>query len=358
MSSGEGAAEQVFEAGIEIVNPGGRPDVLRDAAHGWRTMGKHLDTMFSTLNSQVENTFGEHWRGDSADAFKAHWDELKKAVDETVPVFEKAAKGLDEAADSIETINDEIHEIYLEIGVSVGVGIALSFVTVGFGAAAGAANAARLAGQAARAATRLGTILSKVARAFRAIQTFARAGKWQRFAVEMGTQYTGGFVSGVGTSLASGKGTEWRDNLVNAGYGALGGAGAGAALGGRLGGGIAESAASGALGGSGASVAGDLTNNAWKGEENDATQIAIGAAFGGLGGAAGGAATHHAIDGRNLGGTRELGIDVAINGAIGMGAGEEGNDIKDAQEDAGKGNEKGADKVKDKPDTSKFGAFG
>ncbi|ARH91352.1 MULTISPECIES: WXG100 family type VII secretion target [Streptomyces] len=356
--SEEGVAEKVYEAGIEIVNPGGRPDVLRNAARGWRTMGEHLDSMFRTLDTQVENTLGEHWRGDSADAFKAHWSELKKAVDETVPVFEKAAKGLDEAADSIETINDEIHEIYLEIGVSVGVGIALSFVTVGFGAAAGAANAARLAAQAARAATRLGSILSKVAKAFRAVQTFARAGKWQRFLVEMGTQYAGGFASGVGTSVISGKGPEWSDNAINAGYGALGGAGAGALIGGRLGGGLAESAVSGALGGSGSSVIGDLTNNAIKGEENDPTQIAIGAAFGGLGGAAGGAATHHAVDGQNLNGTRELGIDVGINGTIGMGAGEDGNDVKDAQEDAGKQNEKGAHKVKDKPDTSVFGAFG
>ena len=41
-----------------------------------------------------------------------------------------------------------------------------------------------------------------------------------------------------------------------------------------------------------------------------------------------------------------------------MGAGEAGNDIKDAREDAAKGNEKGAERVNDKQDTSKFGAFG
>ncbi|MER5438948.1 WXG100 family type VII secretion target [Streptomyces sp. NPDC002790] len=357
--SDESVAEKVYEAGIEIVNPGGRPDVLRDAARGWRSMNKHLESMFSELDKQVENTLGDHWRGDSADAFKAHWSELAKAVDETLPVFAEAAKGLDEAADSIEEINDEIHQIYLEIGVSVAAGVALSFVTLGFGAAAGAANAARLAAQAARAATRLGAVLSKVARAFRAVQTFARAGKWQRFLVEMGTQYTGGFASGVGTSIASGKGPEWRDNAINAGYGALGGAGAGAAIGGRLGGGIIESTVSGGLGGAGASVVGDLTNNAIKGDDNDATQITIGAVAGGLGGAAGGAATHHAVNvPGGLNGTRELGIDVGINGAVGLGTGEAGNDVKDAQEDAAKGNEKGANSVKEKPDTEKFGAFG
>ncbi|MFI5657877.1 WXG100 family type VII secretion target [Streptomyces sp. NPDC051684] len=128
--SEEGVAEKVYEAGIEIVNPGGRPDVVRDAARGWRAMSKHLDSMFSELDRQVENTLGDHWRGDSANAFKAHWHELKRAVDDTLPVFEEAAKGLDEAADAIEEINDEIHQIYLEIGVSVAAGVALSFVTM------------------------------------------------------------------------------------------------------------------------------------------------------------------------------------------------------------------------------------
>ncbi|MFE0189848.1 hypothetical protein [Streptomyces sp. NPDC058989] len=44
-----------------------------------------------------------------------------------------------------------------------------------------------------------------------------------------------------------GKGPEWRDNAVNAGHEALGGAGAGALIGGRFDGGLAESAVSGAL---------------------------------------------------------------------------------------------------------------
>ncbi|MFD8565972.1 WXG100 family type VII secretion target [Streptomyces sp. NPDC059639] len=352
-------AEDVYEAGIEVINPGGRPDVLRDAAGEWRAMGKHLGSMLSELDKQVENTLCDHWRGESADAFAMHWAELTQAVDETLPVFEEAARGLDEAADSIEAINDEIHQIYVEIGVSVAAGIALSFVTVGFGAAAGAANAVRLATQAARAATRLGAILSKVARAFRAVQTLARAGKWQRFLVEMGTQYAGGFISGVGTSIVSGKGPEWQDNAINAGYGALGGAGVGAAVGGRLGGGIIEGTLSGGVGGAGASIVGDLTNNAFKGENNDAAQIGIGAVAGGLGGAAGGAAAHHAVNAPTaLGGTRELGIDVGINGAVGLGVGEVGNGVKDAQESAVKDSKKGAHGAEQKPDTQKFGAFG
>ncbi|MFI5657876.1 hypothetical protein [Streptomyces sp. NPDC051684] len=104
---------------------------------------------------------------------------------------------------------------------------------------------------------------------------------------------------------------------------------------------------------------GDLTNNAIKGEDNDSTQIAIGAVAGGLGGAAGGAATHHATNvPSGLNGTRELGIDVGINGTVGLGTGEAGNDVKDVQEAASKSNEKGANSVKERPDTEQFGAFG
>ncbi|MEU8566785.1 hypothetical protein AB0C51_00215 [Streptomyces pathocidini] len=68
--SEEGTAEKVYEAGLDLVNPGGDPDVLRAAAKGWRDMGNHLESMFRTLNSQVENTVGEHWRGDGAHAFR------------------------------------------------------------------------------------------------------------------------------------------------------------------------------------------------------------------------------------------------------------------------------------------------
>ncbi|MFJ4716064.1 WXG100 family type VII secretion target [Streptomyces sp. NPDC088785] len=357
--SGEGVAEEVYEAGIEVIDPGGRPDVLRDAADGWRAMRTRLGSLFSELDQQVESTLGEHWRGAAADAFSAHWNELTKAVDATLPLFEEAARGLDEAAKSIEEVNEEIHQIYLEIGVSVAAGVALSFVTVGFGAAAGAANAVRLAGQAARAATRLGALLSRVARCFRAVQTMARHHRAMKLLLTTGVQYAGGLGSGMATSVVGGKGLQWRENLVNAGFGVLGGAGAGAAIGGRLGGGIVESAVTGGVGGAGASVAGDLATNAVRGERNDAAQIGIGAVTGGLGGAAGGAAAQHALHTpRRLGGARGLGIDVGVNGAVGVGAGTAGDRLKDTRESAAASDEHHVRRLRGGPDTEKFGAFG
>ncbi|WP_306323338.1 MULTISPECIES: WXG100 family type VII secretion target [unclassified Streptomyces] len=360
MSDGEGVAEQVHELGVEIMNPGGDPDALRAAAQGWRTMSGHLEEAFSALDKQVEKTLNAHWRGDSADAFKAYWDDLKVAVDDTLPTFEKAAAGLEDAAKSIEEINDEIKEIYLEIGVSIAAGAALSFVTLGFGTAASAANATRLAAEAANAATKLGRILSAVAKAFRAIRMWARSAKWKALVVELGTQYAGGYASGVATSVATGNGGEWGKNAVNAGYGALGGAAAGAALGGRLGGGLAEGVASGAAGGAAGNVAGSATEDLAEGGGVDGTGLALDAVLGGVGGAAGGAATHHLLGSGNVDKPTELATDVGANFAAGTGAGIEGDEVTSARDDAVEEDKVDAKKVRvrDEPDTSKFGAFG
>jgi WXG100 family type VII secretion target len=130
--SEESVAEKVYEAGIEVVKPGGRPDVLRAAAKGWRTMGEELEEAYSALDRQVRVRLGEHWRGESAEAFREHWERVGNGVEDTLPLFEEAARGLEEAADHIEGINANIHKIYLEIGVSIGASVLLSFVTVGF----------------------------------------------------------------------------------------------------------------------------------------------------------------------------------------------------------------------------------
>lgn len=192
--SGESLAEKVYEAGIELVNPGGRPDVLRAAAKGWRTMGEELAEAYGGLDRKVQDVLGEHWRGESAEAFRAYWKKIGDAVHETVPLFGQAAKGLEEAADNIEEINDEIHQIYLEIGVSIAASAALSFVTLGFSAPAGAANALRLAAQAADAASKLGRLLNSAARVFRYLRGLARGNAWLRLAAELGVQWGAGPV--------------------------------------------------------------------------------------------------------------------------------------------------------------------
>lgn len=178
MAGDESAAEELVELGIEIVNPGGRPDVLRDAAKAWRKLQKDLagdGGVLAALEKDVSSTVGETWRGESAEAFQRHWKEFKAAVEESVEEFDEVAGSLDEAADAIEECNDEIHQIYLEIGVTAAVGVATSFFSFGLTGAAAAANIARLAAQAVRIAGRLGTILRKIGTAFRALANVARA---------------------------------------------------------------------------------------------------------------------------------------------------------------------------------------
>jgi WXG100 family type VII secretion target len=180
MAKDESAAEELVELGIEIVNPGGRPDVLRDAAKAWRKLQKELsgeDSILKALDKNVSSTVGNTWRGEAAEAFQKHWREFKSMVEESVEEFDEVAKGLDEAADAIEECNDAIHQIYLEIGITAAVGVATSFFSFGLTGAAAAANIARLAGQAIRIAGRLGTLLQKVAAIFRRIASLTKTNR-------------------------------------------------------------------------------------------------------------------------------------------------------------------------------------
>ncbi|MGN9761247.1 WXG100 family type VII secretion target [Streptomyces sp. SD31] len=298
--SGESAAETIYEAGLELWNPGGEPDVLKDAAKAWGAMGDALDKFVVHMDKVVRDVYGDDWRGPAADAFVKHWEEVKKSVEDAQPTFDEAKKGLNEAAEKIEQINDEIHAIYAEIGVTIGVSIATSFITLGFSAAAGAANAARLAGQAAAAAARLGRILATIARWFERLRTFEHSSKFLQYGVRFGSTFAGRtaieFGNGVATSMISGKGPEWENNLVGGMAGAGMGKLADAALGGRLGGGIGESIGTGAVGGATGSLVGDAANayGPWadKDDEFDWSQSLIGAGAGAAGGGVGGGLTH------------------------------------------------------------------
>lgn len=298
--SDESAAETIYEAGLELWNPGGEPDVLKDAAKAWGAMGEALDKFVVHMDKVVRDIHGDEWRGPAADAFLKHWEEVKKSVEDAQPTFDEAKKGLNEAADKIKQINDEIHAIYAEIGVTIGVSLATSFITLGFSAAAGAANAARLAGQAAAAAARLGRILATIARWFEKLRTFEHSSKFLQYGVRFGSTFAGRtaieFGNGVATSMISGKGPEWENNLVGGVAGAGMGKLADAALGGRLGGGIGESIGTGAVGGATGSLVGDAANayGPWadKDDEFDWSQSLIGAGAGAAGGGVGGGMTH------------------------------------------------------------------
>jgi WXG100 family type VII secretion target len=375
--SGEGAAEKIYEAGIEVVNPGGRPDVLRRAAKGWRTMSEELDEAYTALDKMVQNTLGEHWRGDSAEAFRVHWTKIGEAVGETLPLFEQAAKGLEEAADNIEEINDEIHRIYIEIGVSIGASVLLSFVTVGFSAAAGAANAMRLATQAGDAASKLGRLLAMAARAFRFLRIGTQTPKWHVLMVELGVQWAAGTATGVATNLATGEEPDVMGNAVNGMVGAFGGRFLAGNVASRLGGGAVANAVDGTTVGVLSSVAGDSVNNLFTGGRFDSSQMALGAVAGGLTGGAGSAAVHRATAERTLSPGQSLAGDVVTNVPIGFGLGAGGNISKsidgdvngnpneddpkdrpgavaDARRDAGRDTKP----LRERPDPRRHGAFG
>ncbi|MET9457079.1 WXG100 family type VII secretion target [Streptomyces canus] len=375
--SGESVAEKVYETGIEVVNPGGRPDVLRAAAKGWRTMGEELEEAYGGLDRRVRGVLGGHWRGESAEAFREYWGKVGRAVEETVPLFEQAAKGLEEAADNIEEINDEIHQIYLEIGVSIAASAALSFVTLGFSAAAGAANAVRLGAQAVDAATKLGRLLAAAARAFQTIRTCLRNRPLLSLGVELGVQWAAGTGSGVVTSLATGDDPEFKSNALNGVVGAFGGKFAAGRLASQFGGGMAATAVDGVTLGAFSSVAGDTVNNLRSGERFDASQMAFGAVAGGLAGGAGSTAVHRATDGRTLSAARNLAGDVATNAPIGFALGAGGNiskhsdaavngdpnaDDKEARpgaaEDTRQGAVAAAEVLRNRPDPQRYGAFG
>ncbi len=351
--------------------------MLRAAAKGWRTMGEELAEAFGGLDRQVQRALCEHWRGESADAFGAYWKKIGDTVHETVPLFGQAAKGLEEAADNIEEINSEIHQIYLEIGVSIAASAALSFVTLGFSAPAGAANALRLAAQAAEAASKLGRLLNAAARVFRFVRGLARGNAGWRLVVELGVQWGAGTGTGILTSLATGSGPEYQSNAVNGVVGALGGKYLAGHLASALGGGVMANAVDGATVGILSSVTGDAVNNSLGKQQFDGSQLALGALAGGLTGGAGAAAVHRATDGRTLSATHGLVGDVATNAPISLGLGIGGNvskqldgavngdpnaeaarDRPGAATDARKDAKDDGRELRERPDTRRYGAFG
>ncbi|MFE9399041.1 WXG100 family type VII secretion target [Streptomyces flavidovirens] len=237
MSGNESVGEEIVELGIELVNPGGSPEELRQAAKAWRRLRSDVagaDGLLKALDRQVEDVVGDTWRGPAAEAFKDRWCQARAEVERATTQYDEIAKQLDEAADSIEQVNSEIHDIYIEIGVSIGVGVALSFVTLGLGSAAAATNVARLAGQAIGHADRLGRLLSRIAAAMRAYQ---RSTKVTKLLVDFGINWAGNTFTTVASAAATGEGVEggglyeaaWQGGVASLAGTPLGMAGAGGA---------------------------------------------------------------------------------------------------------------------------------
>ncbi len=372
MSGQESGAEEIVELGLELVNPGGRPDELRQAAKAWRQLkdevvGAH--GLLKALDKNVEDTVGHTWRGEAAEAFREHWRKVKAAVEEGVQEYDDIAKQLDEVADEIETVNDEIHAIYAEIGVSIGVGVALSFVSFGVAGGAAAANVTRLAAQAVRISARLGTLLRRIAAAIRAYQ---QAGKMTKLTASFFVNWagnTGGTLLGAGLSGQDIDGAKVWEATWQGGLAAAVGTPAGAAAAGKTAkimdgmatppGDLAKNLAENITGGAVGNVAGGLavdTHTALTTNEDPewGKNALVNAVGGALGGAAVGGAGHyrdnHITDAPGWDssryGQRGQNPDFAVEvpaGGVGAGLAGAGGELTASDEETGKEERKGAD---------------
>ncbi|MER5947723.1 WXG100 family type VII secretion target [Streptomyces sp. NPDC001904] len=339
MSGNESVVEEIVELGIEIVHPGGRPGELREAATQWRQLKAEVDHIFGTLDKQVDSTVGHTWRGPAAEAFHEHWNQCVKAADLVTEHFDEAAAGLEKAAKAIEEVNEEIEDIYLEIGISVGVSIGMSFVTFGVSAAVGTARVAMLAERALNAASMLGRMLRAIAHAYKA---FKNTSKFTEVVANLLSSFalnaTTGTAGGMATSLLSGNGFEFENNLRGGIAGATFGTGATSAAA-RLG---AGEVISGVAGGAAGGVGGDALNSLIGGDKFDARQAGIDAVTGGAAGGAGG--TTRSVDrglrniaddlrGTHTPESHDAARDTAWGTVVPIAGGVSANDGKDGLED-------------------------
>ncbi|CAL9425809.1 hypothetical protein SUDANB145_01944 [Streptomyces sp. enrichment culture] len=338
MSGNESVAEEIVELGIEVCNPGGRPDELQAAAKAWRQLKSEVEGLVKSLDKDVRGTVGHTWRGEAANAFQAHWEEFAAAVRAATDDFEEAAKGLEEAAQNIQEVNDEIHSIYAEIGISIGVSVGMSFLTLGVSAAVGTARVTMLVTRAIEAAGRLGRLLQVIGTRFIALYNSGKTGK---LLAEGILNWAGGTVGGMATSALSGKGLEVGTNVVGGLTGATVGTAAGKAVS-ALGG---KEVLSGMAGGAAGGMSGDYLDSVRQGKEFDIRQSLVtgvtGGAAGGLGGGA--RAVDRGLDDMSRGlrnesdfaysGDRsehqQTGVDVAFGASTPVAGGVSANTAKD-----------------------------
>ncbi|WP_129293905.1 WXG100 family type VII secretion target [Streptomyces lydicus] len=116
----------------------GNPEALREAAAGWREMGKHLDGLVHDLDRHVGTAAAANWHGPAGEAFAGEWHRLKRSVDDALPVFELAAADLETAA--AQPADDQsgkdhgappVHHAADDAQSSSGPGIAYGFMALG-----------------------------------------------------------------------------------------------------------------------------------------------------------------------------------------------------------------------------------
>lgn len=152
-----------FEAPIDLWNPGGDPAVLRRAARAWRQMAATLRDVAHDLGSAVRQ-LGQGWDGSAHRDFAQGWEQLEATAGKGADTFERVANTLEDVAGQIEETNEQVHQLYAAIGVTIAFGVVSSALTLGFASPGAAAAAAAQAGQATTIVARLGTFLTISAR--------------------------------------------------------------------------------------------------------------------------------------------------------------------------------------------------
>jgi WXG100 family type VII secretion target len=204
-----------IETSYDIFNPGGDPGVLRACAAAWRGMASELKTTRDSLDQQV-NALGPAWTGAAATAFHQHWNHTRGQIDDSLPNFEKVAQQLDQAADAIEKVNNQIHEILLQIAATTAIGIGLSIITVGVSDAAAAAGDAAEAAEAGAEVARLGRTLKVIAEAIEALKDMMESSRLLKFGVTFSENFAANFGGNILGQELAGQGIQWGQDFQNA----------------------------------------------------------------------------------------------------------------------------------------------
>ena len=124
----DGKVLAVLQAfGVEL--PGGDGDTLRSMAAAWKRMGTELTAIGTAIDTAAAGIAPEQWSGDAHTAFTLHWGDQKKVIDAIAGNFAKVAAGLDAFATEIDSINESIIDICVQIAEMEVAGAVLSIFT-------------------------------------------------------------------------------------------------------------------------------------------------------------------------------------------------------------------------------------
>ena len=229
---------------LGVPMPGGNGDVLRQIAQEWTAMATAVGVQVSALDAAVGAVYESQWSGDAADSFVRHWEKQSAEITQGVVNFQQVAKGLDDYADTVDSINEEILSIAEQILAASAAGAVLTFVTAGISdavaAAADAAEALRITQLVAKfgeIAEQIGLDLEKAAQAvesilskLKALIEFLKSTKLGNAALNIGTtigtKFTGNFIADTGANVASqylsGQKVTWGADVANGGLDAFG----------------------------------------------------------------------------------------------------------------------------------------